>query len=390
MRSSCLIPSPALFVLPFLAIACGAAPGADPASSAALSPAPDALAIAIPAPPRPVPTTDGHRHLLYELVLQNTAAAGATVNAVEVFADGAPSPLASYTGDQLAPILLFVAGDGTGVLAPGGQAVAFIDLALSPGGRLPRRLINQVRTTGAAAPAVSSATTDVVAEEPIRIGPPLRGADLINFGGCCASAHTRALLAFPDGLFLAQRYAIDFVRVDVAAALAGDNPLASGDPTRNESYFTFGNEIVAVRSGRIAAVRDGMAENVPGVLPPPSVDTAAGNYVIEDIGDGRFALYAHMQPGSLRVHAGEWVRRGDVLGLVGNTGNSSMPHLHFHVMDRASALDANGLPYVFDRFDLEATVDLTADNPQPAFVPPPQDRRRLLPMTGDLLAFPGR
>jgi murein DD-endopeptidase MepM/ murein hydrolase activator NlpD len=145
-----------------------------------------------------------------------------------------------------------------------------------------------------------------------------------------------------------------------------------------------------VRGGRIAGVRDGMPENVPGVLPPPSIETAPGNYVIEDLGDGRFALYAHMQPGSLRVHPGDRVERGDVLGLVGNTGNSTMPHLHFHVMDRASPLDANGLPYVFDRFDLEATVDLTADNPQPTFVPEPQDRRSLLPMTGDLLAFPRR
>ena len=216
----------------------------------------------------------------------------------------------------------------------------------------------------------------------------MRGADIIDLGGCCASAHTRALLAFPDGLFLAQRYAIDFVRVDVAAALAGGDPLANGDPTLNQSYFTFGNEIIAVKGGRIAAICDGLVENVPGVLPPPDVETAAGNFVVEALDGGRFALYAHMQPGSLRVRPGDRVERGDVLRLVGNTGNSSMPHLHFHVMDRPSPLDANGLPYVFDRFDLEATVDLTADNPQPAFVPPPQDRRDLLLMTGDLVAFP--
>jgi hypothetical protein len=377
-------------LFPLLCAACGGDPGGEPASAAALSATPAPLAVQIPAPPRPVATTDGHRHLLYELVLQNTSAADATVDLVEVVDDVTPSPLARYAGDQLAAILLFVAGDGTGALLPGGEAVAFIDLALAPARRLPRRLTTRIRTTTAAGPAVTTAATAVVAEAPIRIGPPLRGADLLDLGGCCASAHTRALLAFPDGLFLAQRYAIDFVRVDVAAALAGGDPLASGDPTRNESYFTFGNEILAVRGGRVAAVRDGLAENVPGVLPPPSVDTAAGHYVVEALGDGRFALYAHMQPGSLRVHAGDRVERGDVLGLVGNTGNSTMPHLHFHVMDRASPLDANGLPYVFDRFDLEATVDLTADDPQPAFVPAPQARRELLPMTGDLLAFPGR
>ena len=140
------------------------------------------------------------------------------------------------------------------------------------------------------------------------------------------------MIPFPDGLFLAQRYAIDFVRVDVDAALAGGNPFAHGDPTQNENYLTFGNDVLAVTDGRIVDTRDGMPENVPNVLPAADVTTAAGNYVVEALDDHRFALYAHLQPGSLRVRPGDRVRRGDVLALVGNTGNSSMPHLHFHVI----------------------------------------------------------
>ena len=390
MGSSRHVRTHALAILLILGLGCGAGPGADPptTATAALTAGASPLVVVVPAPTRPVPTTDGKQHLLYELVLENAASAGAKLEAIEVLGDGRV-PLARYAGDDLAAIVVFIDDVGTGTLAPGQQAVVFLDVALASGRSPPRRLVTRISTTSdGAGAAVSTTTVDVVDQRPAHLGPPLRGGDLIDLAGCCSSDHTRALLAFPDGLFLAQRYAIDFMRVDVAAALAGGDPLAHGDPTLNESYLTFGNEVLAVTDGRIADVRDGMPENVPSVVPPPSVATAAGNYVVEALDDGRFALYAHVQPGSLRVHPGQRVRRGDVLALLGNTGNSTGPHLHFHVMDRPAPLDANGLPYVFDHFDLEATVDVDADNPQPTFTVGPQLRRDLLPLTGDLIRFP--
>jgi murein DD-endopeptidase MepM/ murein hydrolase activator NlpD len=72
--------------------------------------------------------------------------------------------------------------------------------------------------------------------------------------------------------------------------------------------------------------------------------------VILDIGGGNYALYGHFQPGSVRVKEGVRVRRGDVLGLVGSSGNSLGPHLQFHVMDGPLPLASNGLPYVLDSF----------------------------------------
>jgi len=76
-----------------------------------------------------------------------------------------------------------------------------------------------------------------------------------------------------------------------------------------------------------------------------TIEQADGNHVVLDLGDGRYALYAHFKPGSVRVKAGDRVSRGQVLGEVGTSGNSSEPHLHFHVMDGPSALASNGLPY---------------------------------------------
>jgi murein DD-endopeptidase MepM/ murein hydrolase activator NlpD len=114
--------------------------------------------------------------------------------------------------------------------------------------------------------------------------------------------------------------------------------------------------VIAVADGTVVAMRNDLPEQVPGALPPGlPIDQADGNFVVLDIGQGAFALFAHMQPGSVTVKPGAKVKRGDVLGKVGNTGNSQAPHLHFHVMDGPSPLLANGIPYVIDRFRLTAT-----------------------------------
>lgn len=111
---------------------------------------------------------------------------------------------------------------------------------------------------------------------------------------------------------------------------------------------------------RVARVFDGMAEEVPGALPTSiALADADGNHVILDLGDGRYVLYAHFIPGSIRVAEGDRVKRGDVLGLVGNSGNTLVPHLHLHVMSAPSGLASNGLPYVFDGYELLGRVPST-------------------------------
>jgi murein DD-endopeptidase MepM/ murein hydrolase activator NlpD len=87
---------------------------------------------------------------------------------------------------------------------------------------------------------------------------------------------------------------------------------------------------------------------------PMSLETLAGNYVVLDIGGNRFAFYGHLQTGSIRVEPGDRVRRGDVIALVGNSGNSTEPHLHFHVADGAANLSSEGMPYVIDAFEVLA------------------------------------
>jgi murein DD-endopeptidase MepM/ murein hydrolase activator NlpD len=76
----------------------------------------------------------------------------------------------------------------------------------------------------------------------------------------------------------------------------------------------------------------------------------AGNTVVLDLGDGQFAHYAHLQPGSVIVKEGQRVRRGEPLARIGNSGDARWPHLHFQVTTRPGVMSSEGLPFVLDQF----------------------------------------
>ncbi|HEY0035364.1 MAG TPA: M23 family metallopeptidase, partial [Longimicrobium sp.] len=132
-------------------------------------------------------------------------------------------------------------------------------------------------------------------------------------------------------------------------------------------------------------VQDGIPENVPRVdgrtiMPVPlSNKTVPGNWVSLDLGGGRYAFYAHFIPGSIGVRPGQRVRRGDVLGKVGNSGNSVGPHLHFHIGDTPSLNGTEGQPYVFDRYRI-----IGRHHPGG----PPSEQRLTVPMDDAVIVFP--
>lgn len=111
--------------------------------------------------------------------------------------------------------------------------------------------------------------------------------------------------------------------------------------------------------GIVTQTKDGIPQNIPNQAPivPITLETVGGNHVIMEIAPDVFAFYAHMQPGSVRVKVGDKVRRGQVLGLLGNTGNSTEPHLHFHLSNASSELASEGLPYAFVSYELEGKGD---------------------------------
>jgi hypothetical protein len=371
-----------------LAAALAAVLGSPPAAAAAARPAhAGPLAAGVLAPPSPVLATNKRVHLVYEILVQNRSSATLRFRRIEVRDPVRGRRLASFGGRAIRRILAVGPLRPATSLAPGQRGVLFLNVALAPAKPAPARLEHRfVISLGNRRMAVSDARTRVDPRHAVVLGAPLRGGRLLDANGCCgASPHRRALLPIHGRLFLAQRFAIDFVRI-------GRGSTFRGDPHRNASYFIFKAPVLAAAPGRIVSTRNDLHENRPPLpISPVTLRNVAGNFVIEALGHGRFALYAHLHTGSVRVHAGQRVRRGQILGLVGNTGNSSEPHLHFHVMDGPSALLSNGLPYVFTRFRLQGRV-VGLQSGSPSLVPaaPPRVRAKQLPLQGDLVAFPAR
>ena len=347
-------------------------------------------------PPTPVPGTDKRRHLVYEILLENRGAEPIRFEGLRVRDRFRRRVLAAYSGQEFEGLMVGPGGHTpVRTLASGEIGALFMDVTLPPGGPAPNGLVHRfVLSLGAGDQAlrhlvIRGALTRVGRNRPLNIGAPLRGDNLAVLG-CCGAVlgHRRALMEIDGRLSLSQRYAIDFIRVDEQFQSF------AGDPTRNESYFIFGAEVLAVAPGRVVATRSHLPEATPPNEPPPDLDTASGNYVVQDLGGGRSAVYAHLQTGGVRVSPGDHVRRGQVLGLVGNTGLSSEPHLHFHVVDGPGVparLGGDGVPYVFDGFTFDARLTgLEDDPPAPMAEPaaPPRERRHQYPFTGDIIGFP--
>jgi murein DD-endopeptidase MepM/ murein hydrolase activator NlpD len=118
------------------------------------------------------------------------------------------------------------------------------------------------------------------------------------------------------------------------------------------SYLSYGQPLIAAATGEVVEARDGFPDQSPpdNPTPPPFADLP-GNHVTLRVGPERSLLYGHMKPGSVRVRVGERVRRGQLLGNLGNSGNSATPHLHLQVQTTQS-FASDGLPFVFNRFRL--------------------------------------
>ncbi|SDS03932.1 Peptidase family M23 [Paenibacillaceae bacterium GAS479] len=132
----------------------------------------------------------------------------------------------------------------------------------------------------------------------------------------------------------AQRYSYDLIQVK-------DGFSYKGDPLKNESYYAFGKNIIAPGDGSIVSVVNDIKDNEPvGVMNP---NQPAGNNVVIDHGDGEFSHLAHFKKGSATVKPGDKVKKGDVIGLVGNSGNSSEAHLHVQLSDGADLFKSRSI-----------------------------------------------
>ncbi|WP_417580423.1 peptidoglycan DD-metalloendopeptidase family protein [Pelagibacterium sp.] len=138
----------------------------------------------------------------------------------------------------------------------------------------------------------------------------------------------------------AQRFAYDFL-------IQEEGKSYEGAPDVLENYFCWGREILAPADGQVIAMVDDLPDQPIGET---DAENPAGNHVILALADGEYAFLAHMAESSIRVQRADTVAKGDVLGLCGNSGNTSEPHLHFHLQTTPDLMDGEGLPAQFQTY----------------------------------------
>jgi len=364
------------------------------ASNAAASRAPPSkplsapLEITVPSSPTAF-KADGKWHFAFELHIANFAPVDCVLTSIEVRSgDASGRSIANFTGVDLSTILAHPGEKSENpATIPGGRfAVAFLWVTVDNKTDLPATIRERVTMRAGAFPDEISLNTSAVQvhrEGVAIISPPLRGDSwkAVN-GPSNTSGHRRALIPIDGTGYISERFAIDWVEP------FADGKTYQGDPQDNKSYRAYGAEIHSVADGVVTEVKDGIPQNTPGMTSravPITLETIGGNHVIVKIGPGRYAFYAHMQPGSIRVKLGDRVTRGQALGLVGNSGNSTEPHLHFDLCDGNSMLACEGIPYAFPSFETlgKGPGGKTPDTPEH-----PVKHEMEMPLENEIVRFP--
>src|SRR5262249_3563922 len=267
----------------------------------------------------------GKTNVCYELHLTNFGRSDCVLTRAEFVGDS-QNRLSMLEGDELARTVIRPGVTATSTadklkIGPGLRLVIYAWLSFSSDAEVPATIIPRFNFKVGGYPDELSldCARASVSKRPVLISPPLRGAEWLAANGPSnSSGHRRALVPVNGGAHIAQRFAIDFVQ------LREDGRTFSGDQKDNKNYRCYGGDALAVADGTVVAIKDGIPENVPGVnsrAVPITLETIGGNHIILDIGGSNYAFYAHLQPGSLKVKVGDKVRAGQVLGLVGNSGN---------------------------------------------------------------------
>ena len=316
------------------------------------------LDLTVPEPPTPV-NVGGETRLVYELHLTNFSSDRVVLRSIEIRDASRGTMLGRFSGTELTALLgrpgpKEPPADAR-IIEPGMRAVSYFWLGLAKGAAIPRKLTHRVSfdLLGAGsntATVVDGGVSTVNLRPPPVLGPPLRGGPWVAvYDPQMSRGHRRMLYAVDGRADIPARFAIDWFKVDAAGNLA------QGDKAVIANWYGYGADVLAVANATVIATRNDMPEGASLATashPRRPLQEASGNYIVLDLGGERYAFYEHLRPGSARVRAGDHVVTGQVIAALGYTGDSTGPHLHFHVADGPSPLAAEGLPYTLRDFQV--------------------------------------
>ena len=307
--------------------------------------------------PRPVEGADGRTHLVYELLFVNETALLSRVDAIEALDAETGAVLGAWKGEALKAIFRLNGREPGQTLARGHSAYAFLDATVLAERRRPRR-------SSTALPSRASWRRPATSTRPLRsilssafprrrrswacrsTSTPARRSSSSRRSGVRDGSRQRLLWvtsaprrdhgvqrrAEDRGTLRHRLHAARSVTPFVRRAARQERELSDLRQSRVCGRRRDGGRgRRRRRRGRPFASRE-----------PTTIQNAAGNHIVLDIGGGNFALFAHIETGTVAVKAGDRVKAGDVSGR--GRHRNSMPDLHFHVMDGPSPLASNGLP----------------------------------------------
>lgn len=294
----------------------------------------------------------GLNYVIYELHLQNYTSEPLALQELQIFdASGTPSStVATFAGSQLHERLLPIGADkidDDNPLEGGKRAVALLCLAFDDTDTAPEKLGHRLLVAGSLAegPTIGIRNTELKV-----VTPPVMGTDWVADNGPSLHSHHRTGLFVVGGrAHISRRFAIDWKQIKQDA-------MYSGDAREVRSYYSYGEKVYAVADATVASANDGLPDNVPKTADGFStavsltMENVAGNAIVLDLGDGQFAHYAHLKPGSVRVKAGDRIQRGDLLAQIGNSGDARWPHLHFQISTSPDILAGEGVPFLIDSY----------------------------------------
>lgn len=297
---------------------------------------------------------DGTPMVYYELHISNLINEPIHITAVEVIDDIHSVVVTKFNKDVLAGRVGRIADTkvdhGNLVISGQSSLVIYLEYAFSSSSKS-KQITHQVyfetqQGDERKSHSVQMATFTLSEKLPFVLGAPLRsGIWAAVYNPSWQRGHRRVIFTVNGKQFIPGRFAIDFIKLDEQGRYA------NGDDNVVANWYGYNHDVLAVADGVVVSTRTDFPESATlQAHPTYRADQATGNYIAIDLGDNRFAFYEHLKPNSILVVPGQRVKKGDKIAALGFTGQSTGPHLHFHIANLNSPLGAEGIPFVFEHF----------------------------------------
>jgi hypothetical protein len=299
----------------------------------------------------------GQPVVYYEIHLSNRGSHPYELTKLEIIQSADSTLLKSYNLDELKKTWSSPRKDAPLELQPGTFATLYLEVVL-PQQSKGWTLIHKLYFSSEEEPVendfyIQGCETKIINKMPVILGAPLKGGPWVAiYEPSWPRGHRRVIYTVDGTPRIPGRFAIDFMRVDEKGRYA------TGNTDSIKNWLGYENDVIAVADGKVLSVRNDFTESATlSAHPDYQPEKGSGNYISIDIGNGYVIFYEHLKPGSIRVKPGEKVRKGEVLASLGFTGQTTGPHLHFHVANVNSPLGGEGVPFSFDSFSLLGAYD---------------------------------